>query len=257
MPRNVSLYLAAEVAPGDVAALAGDGLEVHTSGRLAAGTPGIDEAAAVLGTMPLTRVRVELLRARGYEWRLAEFVLAAAQRWTLVVRDAAERVVSVAEFERRLAGRHSDFFVPDDWLSPDPSTRREASSTTVDVLFPASFDEAAALDVARSLGARIRPDDVTEAELSRSGRYVWLYLREARLQTDVYKVAEYRSALGEPPYRSVRMQVLEGSAELAVAFVEALGARTALLVQGPWGQLMTLGDLRLRVSNGAHDPFCP
>jgi hypothetical protein len=203
--------------------------------------------AEALGAPPLARAVLQVERHRGSEWLAAEVVLAAARRWPLVIDDFGEEIVTVPEFEERLATRRAGLFEPSG--RHDATADRAARTDPVTFVLPTAADPRAVLAVLKSLGVRLHPDATTDACLERGAARVWVTLRPTgEAPANPARAPVYRRTLGEPPFNSVRLDVddIPGSSGLAVELLETLAASWPVLVEGPEGQLQTLDDVRVR-----------
>ncbi|WP_141580015.1 hypothetical protein [Actinomadura sp. WMMA1423] len=243
--------------PGE-AVLARDGACVNVSTR-SVGEEERERAHAAaweraLGAPPRTLVTMELVGRDHAQWLAAEIVLAAAERWRLVVEDLAEETVTVPEFERRLARRQGGFFLPDRWLDPSPAAQRRHRTKDAALLLPGGVTAERFLGLVRSLGAEPAPDDRTDAVLSRGAARVWV-----RAQPPGFAGVPPQDVLGAPPYNAVIVEVFEaaGSQLLAAELVEAAAAHWPLLVRGFSGQVLSVDDVRARVATGTQDVFDP
>ncbi|WP_433327506.1 hypothetical protein [Spirillospora sp. CA-294931] len=215
------------------------------------------EIERALGGPPGAMATMEISHGRGSEWLAAEIVLAAAERWRLVLLDRAETVVTVEEFNERLAKRPTGFFWPDGTFDFQKAARSERADP-VTLLLPNEAAPEQIRGVLRSFGAQLDPDERTDAEFTRAGAHVWIYL-DAEVTLDPFKGPIYRDTVGRPPYAAIRLDVFGGndSETLAMELIEALAAHWPVLAQGEHGQLMTLDDLRTRAVQGSPNLFAP
>jgi len=223
-------------------------------------TPLRAECERALGAPPRTKIMLEVLRGRGSEWLAAEIVLAAADRWPLVVCDFGEVVITVLELHRRLSRRRSGFFQPEGHRDPSPTGQRRARVDRATLLLPGDIRPERFARVIRSLGGRLTPDNRTDAVLERSGAWVWVHLQPPdATPVDPSGTPLHHTFLGPPPYTSVALEIVEGTASqlLAAELVEAAAAHWPLMVRGGSGQAMTVDDVRARVAMGATDIFDP
>jgi hypothetical protein len=214
----------------------------------------------VLGAPPRSRVVLEVSGQPGSEWLAAEIVLAAAERWNLLIDDMAEEIISYQEFLTRLSKRSAHFFLPEGRFDPSPAAMRKSRVESLTLILPSTVRSEDLETLLRSLGAEMNPDDRTDAHLSRDGAHVWVYLRAPGGAPVVpERLSAYEEMLGGPAHSSAALDVFEGqeSKMLAVELMEAIGARWNILISGPAGQLMTLEDVRDRLAAGASDLFSP
>ncbi|MEV0660336.1 hypothetical protein ACIBI3_01305 [Actinomadura luteofluorescens] len=207
-----------------------------------------------LGAPARTRVTMELVDRDRAQWLAAEIVLAAADRWHLVVEDLAEGVVTVPEFERRLARRQGGFFLPDDRLDPSPAAQRRHRTKDIALLLPGDVPAERVFALVRSFGGGPVPDDRTGAVLSRGIARVWVHARPPG-----FAGVPPQDVLGAPPYNAVVLEIFEadGSQLLAVELLEAAAEHWPLLVRGFREQLMTVDDVRVRAAMDVDDVFDP
>ncbi|MEU8302720.1 hypothetical protein AB0C84_04100 [Actinomadura sp. NPDC048955] len=234
----------------------GAGVNVSTRGVAEADRKHAHVAAwdRALGSPARTRVTIELIGGDPAQWLAAEIVLAAADRWHLVIDDLADEVVTVPDFERRLARRQGGFFLPDDRLDPSPAARRRHRTKDATLLLPGDVPAEGVFGLVRSLGGRPVPDGHAGVALSRGTARVWVHARPPG-----FAGVPPQDVLGAPPYNAVVLEVFEadGSQLLAVELVEAAAVHWPLLVQGFREQLMTVDDVRARVAMDADDVFDP
>ncbi|MFA1543581.1 hypothetical protein [Actinomadura monticuli] len=219
------------------------------------GPPLLDAYARKLGAPPRSRVVVEFTSAAGSEWLVAEYVLAVADRWPVVVDDLGEQIVGMEEFQDRLSDRYGGFFVPDASYDAAPAAARRRRVTDVTLILPAAVDPGALKRLARSLGARMDPDEHTDALLQRGAGRVWLRLDEpGAAPVEPGKGDLHRRVLGDAPYNSVSLEVLDTgeSQPLAAELIQAAAARWPVLIRGASGRVMTAQDVQDRVAAGTH-----
>ncbi|MFA1545090.1 hypothetical protein [Actinomadura chokoriensis] len=224
------------------------------------GPPLLDAYARVLGAPPRSRAVVEFTSAAASEWLVAEYVLAVAERWPAVVDDLGEQIVGMEEFQDRLAHRHGGFFVPDASYDAAPAVARRRRVADVALILPGAVEPGAVKRLARSLGARMDPDERTDALLERGAARVWLRLDEpGAAPVDPGKSGFHRRVLGDAPYNSVSLEVFDTgeSQPLAAELVQAVAAHWPVLVRGVSGQVMTAQDVQDRVAADVHDVLDP
>lgn len=179
-------------------------------------------------------------------------------QWDFAVGDFSGSVLSLEEFQRRLAERPARFFWPEGWYDSSPRGRRKARAESLVLLFPVVVESESIRRLMRSLGAAIHPDEVTDAQLCRESACVWVYVRspgEIPVRPDV--IGTFENALGGRIRSAVELDVADarGAEAVALEVIEAFAARWDFVIEGFEGQVMTLDGLRVRAARGASDLF--
>ncbi|WP_182908306.1 hypothetical protein [Microbispora sp. H13382] len=280
MSRNVVVVLGADITPGDVRELveslgceAGEGSPDYYDAALDrdGGTvrawldPGLlryedlrAAYASALGLPPRSALVLEMTSEPGSQWLAAEIVLAAADRWPLLVRDFGGEILTVQRFHRRLANRRTGFFDAVEWHDPSPAAARRGRVALVTMALPHDVTPRHVERLVRSLGGLAGRGEDADALVERGLARVWVQLADARA-TLPGPASVTRDVLGDAPCTCVLLEVFEapGSQALAAELVEAAAAHWPVLVRGVSGQSMTVDDVRARIAMGALDVFDP
>jgi hypothetical protein len=228
-------------------------ISIDPPGSLSQREQFMNECADLLGGRPTCLVTLEVSRRPEAEWIALEIVLAAAEKWHFILLDFGGEMLTLNELNTRVERRSYKFFAPDGSYVPSPIEARRSMADRITVVLPGAVDPHGFVLLMRSLGATANPDEETAAHLRRGGADVWLYTGSPG---DV-RIRAGMQTLGAPPYNAVTLAMSRKreSALLAVEVIEAAAARYDLLIKGPEGQLMTIDDLRIRVSVDASDLF--
>ncbi|MBB2742382.1 UNVERIFIED_ORG: hypothetical protein FHR35_002204 [Microbispora rosea subsp. rosea] len=280
MSRNVIVVLGADVTSGDVRELveslggeAGEGSPEYSDVVLERGggtvwawlDPGLlryedlrAAYASALDLPPRSALVLEMTSEPGSQWLAAEIVLAAADRWPLLVRDFGGEILSVEQFHRRLAKRRAGFFDAATWHDPSPAAARRGRVALVTMALPPDVTPRHVERLVRSLGGLAGHGEEADALLERGPARVWVQLADARA-IPPGPASVTRETLGDAPCTCVLLEVFEtpGSQVLAAELVEAAAAHWPVLVRGASGQSMTVEDVRARIAMGAIDVFDP
>ncbi|WP_285781500.1 hypothetical protein [Microbispora sp. NBRC 16548] len=280
MSRNVIVVLGADVTSGDVRELveslggeAGEGSPEYSDVVLERGGGTVwawldpdllryedlrTAYASALDLPPRSALVLEMTSEPGSQWLAAEIVLAAADRWPLLVRDFGGEILTVEQFHRRLAKRRAGFFDAATWHDPSPAAARRGRVALVTMALPPDVTPRHVERLVRSLGGLAGHGEEADALLERGPARVWVQLADARA-TPPGPASVTRETLGDAPCTCVLLEVFEtpGSQVLAAELVEAAAAHWPVLVRGASGQSMTVEDVRARIAMGAIDVFDP
>lgn len=217
------------------------------------------DCARALGAPPRTWVTLELAARDEGQWPAAEVVLAAADRWPLVVLDLGEAIVTLPEFNRRVAQREGGFFLPTGYYDPAPGEWLRDKSTEATLLLPGPATPERLFRLVCSMGGWVSDDEDGGSGYAIFARGYARVSANARPPGFAPLTPKDAGVLGAPPYNSVVLHMSRDSESqlLAVELLEATRAHWPLLVQGASGQLMTLDDVRTRVAMGAQNLFAP